>query len=179
MNIGFKIVRPRNFVDWGRMGFPNRGSKMCCFMPKFETVHGFSETGDPSVIYTVSNDGRYKRLFTYPFADPKIKNETLQTLNLLEDGVATKITVISPFSENPIKNIQKVTSEGYYSSTTIKKGKRLQFYSVIPKNRKFLTGIKGLVEKIAIAIGTKSNGCEIPILRRISGKIIENLRKLR
>jgi hypothetical protein len=42
-----------------------------------------------------------------------------------------------------------------------------------------LTGIKGVIEKIAMAIGTKSNGCERPVLRRISGKIIEKLRKFR
>lgn len=70
-------------------------------------------------------------------------------------------------------------ASGSYSVTRMKEGKVVGGYEVHPVERKLMKGFKGKVETLAMKIGTNSNGCERPVLRRVSEFMLNTLRKVK
>lgn len=105
------------------------------------------------------------------FDEGKIKSQELQNL----DRCQIKInTVTTP--EKELKTVHYLDKDGFYSVTRTKDGKIIGGYEGQPIQRKLMTGFKGKVEKLGMAIATDANGCERPILRRVGGFIL-NLSK--
>ena len=51
--------------------------------------------------------------------------------------------------------------------------------SLKPQGRTFATGFKGKLQKAAIKIGTDANGCERPVLRKVSGLLFDIAKKIK
>lgn len=163
-------------------------------MPKvteWESNHSIGHTNRASGYYQYWNVLRGDDFVTETIADFKNENipdfrrdswSTIKQQIKNIDDVAIKTTKIKPvrigdFHEH--ETVQRLTNDGHYSVKRLIDGKVVGGYEASPVERKLMTGFKGKVEKLAMKIGTDANGCERPVLRRVSGFMIDMLRKIK
>jgi len=77
------------------------------------------------------------------------------------------------------KSIEYMDRNGNVNVTRMVDGEIVGGYEFGPVQRKLMTGFKGKVEALAMKIGTNSTGCERPVLRRVSGFMLDMLRKIK
>lgn len=119
---------------------------------------------------------KYKGSDYYPFIvetqylslDGKCKTNEVQLINGPEGPNGKKFS-----------SVKEIKNDGTYSVTRKVGDEIVGGYEIKPVNRKFATGFKGHVEKLAMKIGTDANGCERPVLRRVSGFMFNMLKKVR
>ena len=68
---------------------------------------------------------------------------------------------------------------GIYSREFYKNDKLINFYEIKPIDRKFAKGFKGKLQRAAMRLGTDANGCERPVLNRVSEFMLKMLKKVK
>lgn len=118
---------------------------------------------------------KYKDLGFFP--------HIVETQNLSLDGKCktNEVQLInsSKYKGKKFSSVKEIKNDGTYSVTRKVGDEIVGGYEIKPVNRKFATGFKGHVEKLAMKIGTDANGCERPVLRRVSGFMFNMLKKVR
>ena len=86
-----------------------------------------------------------------------------------------KITTITPEKETfrPLKSIQRITKDGYYSTVRLVDNEIVGGYEMVPFVRKFAEGFKGKLQKFALKIACDANGCERPVLRDVGARLLK------
>ena len=109
--------------------------------------------------------------------------ETTQELKNV-DNVQFKTTTIKPLQggRDSYKSIERLDTENGLYSVVRKKGDRIiGGYEVNLKqaDRKFATGFKGKLEKLALRIATDANGCERKGLRNIGDLVFKIAKRIK
>lgn len=100
--------------------------------------------------------------------DGKCKTNEVQLINSSKGSNGKKFS-----------SVAEIKNDGAYSVTRKVGDEIVGGYEIKPVNRKFATGFKGHVEKLAMKIGTDANGCERPVLRRVAEFMFNMLKKVR
>ena len=97
-----------------------------------------------------------------------------QQINDLGD-VMLKTTTIIPEKDafKPLKSIQRITKDGYYSVVRLVDDEIVGGYEMSPFIRKFAQGFKGKLQKLALKIACDANGCERPVLRDVGARLLK------
>lgn len=163
----FKLVAPKETV-WGVVG------------------------GDPNVGYNLRMTRRhvanvYKR-DNYMWEHASYKPDSLDYMTIeqrIVPGANTQLKINSvtggkSYINRPVyKSIETSTKDGCFSVVRIKNGDIIGGYEIEPINRKFAQGFKGKLQRLAMRLGTDANGCERPVLRRVSAFILNTLKKVK
>jgi len=103
------------------------------------------------------------------------------TQDLSADGKA-KLTTIKPenfHGRGHFEMVQTLAEDGTYECRRIGNGVEHVKQIKPIEGRKALTGLKGKLEKAFMTIAQDANGCERPVLKRISGTAIKILRRIK
>lgn len=94
--------------------------------------------------------------------------------------MTTKTTTVSKCGGKEFKSFQRLDKDGYYSVSRKAGDKIVGGYEMPTKvKRTFAEGLKGKLQKTAIAISTDANGCERPVLRKVGELIFNILKKMK
>lgn len=74
---------------------------------------------------------------------------------------------------------QELKNDGTYSVVRKKGNEIIGGYEVKPVDRKFAEGFKGKLQRAAMRLGTDANGCERPVLNRVSEFMLKVLKKVK
>ena len=163
----FKLVLPQDTI-WGVVGGdPNVG-----YNPRMPRYHAANVCkGDNFMWEHVSYkpDSPY-----YMTVEQKIipGEDTQVKINTVEGD---KLHLDRPV----YKSVEKSTKDGFYSVSRTKNGEIIGGYEIEPINRKFAQGFKGKLQRLAMRLGTDVNGCERPVLNRISEFMLKMLKKIK
>lgn len=141
-----------------------------------KTVYNTYNNGANKVKVFRNTDGNLVLCEMDYHTDKKYASQIIKT----GDDVQVKKTRLYRDGQEFCSSVQiQDKASGRYSVTRLKDGKVVGGYEVHPVERKLMTGFKGKVEALAMKIGTNSNGCERPVLRRVSGFMLDLLRKIK
>ena len=112
----------------------------------------------------------------------ELTRATIQELKDIE-GVQIKTTTVTPFEpQKAYQSIQRLDKENGLYSVVRKKGDEIiggYEANLSQRDRKFATGFKGKLEKLALRISTNANGCERKGLRNIGDLLFKISKRIR
>ena len=163
----FKLVLPQD-TTWGIVGGdPNVGYNSRT--PRYHC--GSVQKGDNYVWEHVTYQNPERS------CDYMVKEQQLTK----KGDIQTKInTVKGDYPYKPVyKSVQIQTEDGFYSVARTKNGEVIGGYEIKPVNRKFAKSFKGKLQRAAMKLGTDANGCERPVLNRVSEFMLKVLKKVK
>ena len=163
----FKLVEPKGTV-WGVVG----GDPSVGYNPRMPRYHAANvQKGDNFMWEHVAYE---PNSLDYMTVEQKIVpgHDTQVKINTVEGGK-------SHIDDPVYKSVETSTKDGFYSVARTKNGEIIGGYEVEPVSRKFAQGFKGKLQRFAMRLGTDANGCERPVLRRVSEFIINTLKKIK
>ncbi len=172
----FKIRVPANDVKNSFTRENRRNSSTLAHSDRGHMYYDLTEKFTPDGDLFQLEQRKYKGSDYYPHIaetqslslDGKCKTNEVQLINSLEEPNGKKFS-----------SVAEIKNDGTYSVTRKVGDEIVGGYEIKPVNRKFATGFKGHVEKLAMKIGTDANGCERPVLRRVSEFMLNMLKKVR
>ena len=144
----------------------------------------YTHTKQANPIYLNTNEvGKINKVTEYGGRRGyELTRATIQELKDIE-GVQIKTTTVTPFEpQKAYQSIQRLDKEnGLYSVVRKKGDKIIGGYEVnlSQADRKFATGFKGKLEKLALNIATDANGCERKGLRKIGDLLFKIAQRIR
>ena len=193
---GFKIQIPQSACVWRQYGKTPLDINTRFKVPdKGANWIGYNEQCPAGLRHNIEYSPM-QQLTEYR-ANPERIHDYQVVKQTLENNNQTKITTIIPNKYTKTRNEfgivdfiprrekvgyyemgQHRAPDGTYTCRIVGNGHVIE-KTMKPEERKLLTGFKGGIEKAALSVAQKSNGCERPILRRISGCVINLLRHVR
>lgn len=76
-------------------------------------------------------------------------------------------------------SVHELKNDGTYSVVRKKGNEIIGGYEVKPVDRKFAKSFKGKLQRAAMRLGTDANGCERPVLNRVSEFMLKMLKKIK
>ena len=206
MDTNLNLVFPKGWGGIAHSNLKERGdlireykldSKAGCLVGRGETMGhyvgcSYRYPGNDNVVRLYKPEQNQYRLTSVPTSPYRGEPIVHQNLTLYDDVRIKTTEVLSPLetpisqSKNVAKRLERQWTNGDYTVDRFSNGERVSGYECnlneIGRNatdaeRKALPGFKGKLEKFAMNFAQDGNGCERPVLRRISGTVIKLLRR--